>query len=83
MFSHEMKAEYELLLFYKSVIQKYADNLKPRNSLKYFWSDNLKIETWTLNLPFADINSIPLLKTKLSDVKPVEIKQHKSTIHVR
>lgn len=83
MFSHEMKAEYELLLFYKSVIQKYADKLKPRNSLKYFWSDNLKIETWTLNLPSADINSIPLLKTKLSDVKPVEIKQHKSTIHVR
>lgn len=76
------KAEYELL-FYKSVIQKYADNLKLHNSLKYFWYDSLKIETWILNPPFADINIIPLLKMKLSDVKPTEIKWHKSTIHVR
>lgn len=83
MFSHEMKAEYELLLFYKSMIQKYADDLKLRNSLKYFWSDNLKIETWILNLPFADVNSIPLPKMKPNDAEPMEIKQHKSTIHVR
>lgn len=77
MFSHEMKAEYELL-FYRSVIQNYADNLKtPHDSLKHFCSDNLKIETWVLNPSFANINSILLLKIKLSHVKPLEMKGHK------
>lgn len=46
--------------------------------LNDFCPDNLKIETRVPNRHFANINSTPLQKMKLSDVKLTEMKGHKS-----
>ena len=66
-----MTTEYELPL-HKSVKQKYAHNLKLPLTLKGL------LPRQPENCHFANINSIPLQKMKLSDVKLTEMKGHKS-----
>lgn len=76
-----MKAEYEHLLFYKSVIQKYAQLKTPHNSkvllLRQPENWKKKKRNMFLHPSFADLNSISSWKMKLGDAKPAEVKGYK------